>query len=66
MKSNSSWDLLIQSGAAGAALGTGGSPPMRIDPKRLESISSRLLEKGINLSLEDVCEITDLMKDEIL
>ena len=39
---------------------------MKLDPKRLESISSRLLEKGINLSLEDVCEITDLIKDEIL
>jgi hypothetical protein len=59
-------DFPLQAGAAGAALGTGGSPPMKIDPKHLESISSRLLEKGINFSLEDVREITDLIKDEIL
>jgi hypothetical protein len=40
--------------------------PLKIDQKRLESISSRLLEKGINLSLEDVYEVADLIKDEIL
>ena len=40
--------------------------PLKIDQKRLESISSRLLEKGINLSLEDVHEVADLIKDEIL
>ena len=28
--------------------------PLKIDQKRLESISSRLSEKGINLSLEEV------------
>ena len=39
--------------------------PLKIDQKRLESISSRLLEKGINLSLEDVYEVADLIKDEI-
>jgi len=39
---------------------------LKIDQKRLESISSRLLEKGINLSLEDVYEVADLSKDEIL
>ena len=40
--------------------------PLKIDRKRLESISSRLLEKGINLSLEDVHEVADLIKDEML
>ena len=40
--------------------------PLKIDQKHLESISSRLLEKGINLSLEDVHEVADLIKDEIL
>jgi hypothetical protein len=40
--------------------------PLKIDQKRLESISSHLLEKGINLSLEDVYEGADLIKDEIL
>ena len=59
-------DFPLQAGAAGAALGTGESPPMKIDPKSLESISSRLLEKGINLPLQDVCEVADLIKDEIL
>jgi len=44
----------------------GRQPPMKIDPKSLESISSRFFEKGINLSLEDVSEVTDLIKDEIL
>ena len=39
---------------------------LKIDQKRLESISSRLLDKGINLSLEDVYEVADLSKDEIL
>jgi hypothetical protein len=59
-------DFPPQAGAAGAALRTGESPPMKIDPKGLESISSRLLEKGISLPLEDVCEAADLIKDEIL
>jgi signal transduction histidine kinase len=40
--------------------------PLKIDQKRLESIRSRLLEKGINLSLEDVHEVADLITDEIL
>ena len=39
--------------------------PLKIDEKRLESISSRLLEKGINLSLEDVHEVADLIKVEV-
>jgi hypothetical protein len=39
---------------------------MKLDPNGLESIRSRLLEKGINLPLEDVCEVADLIKDEIL
>src|SRR4030042_3399507 len=40
--------------------------PLKIDQKRLESISSRLLEKGINLSLEEVNGVADLVKDEML
>jgi hypothetical protein len=39
---------------------------MRIDPKNLEPISARLLEKGVNLPLEEVCEVADLIKEEIL
>ena len=39
---------------------------MRIDPKNLEPISARLLEKGINLPLEDVCEVADLIQGEIV
>ena len=40
--------------------------PLKIDQKRLESISSRLLEKGIHLSLEEVNRVADLIKDEML
>jgi len=40
--------------------------PLKIDQKRIESISSRLLEKGINLSLEEVNGVADLIKDEML
>lgn len=40
--------------------------PLKIDQKRLESISSRLLEKGIHLSLEEVNGVADLIKDEML
>ena len=40
--------------------------PLKIDQKRLESIRSRLLEKGIHLSLEEVQEVADLIKDEML
>ena len=40
--------------------------PLKIDQKRLESIRSRLLEKGINLSREEVHEAADLIQDEIL
>src|SRR4030043_2277096 len=40
--------------------------PLKIDQKRLESISSRLLEKGIHLSLEEVNGGANLVKDEML
>lgn len=40
--------------------------PLKIDQKRIESISSRLSEKGINLSLEEVNGVADLIKDEML
>jgi signal transduction histidine kinase len=40
--------------------------PLKIDQKRLESISSRLSEKGIHLSLEDLNGVADLIKDEML
>jgi signal transduction histidine kinase len=40
--------------------------PLKIDQKHLESISSRLSEKGIHLSLEDVNGVADLIKDEML
>jgi hypothetical protein len=40
--------------------------PLKIDQKRLESIRSLLLEKGIHLSLEEVHEVADLIKDEML
>jgi len=40
--------------------------PLKIDQKRLESISSRLSEKGIHLSLEEVNGVADLIKDEML
>jgi signal transduction histidine kinase len=40
--------------------------PLKIDQKHLESISSRLLEKGIHLSLEEVNRVADLIKDEML
>ena len=59
-------DFPLQDGVAGEALGPKESPPMKIDQKRLEPISSRLLEKGINLSIEDMGEVTDLIKEEIL
>jgi hypothetical protein len=59
-------EFLLQAGAAGATFGMGESPPMKIDPKSLERISSRLLEKGINPSLEEMGEVADLMEDEIL
>jgi signal transduction histidine kinase len=39
---------------------------MRIDPKNLEHISARLVEKGVNLPLEEVCKVADLIKEEIL
>ena len=37
--------------------------PLKIDQKHLESIRSRLLEKGIHLSLEEVNRVADLIKD---
>jgi signal transduction histidine kinase len=40
--------------------------PMKIDSKNLEPISARLLEKGINLSPEDVCVVADLIEEELL
>jgi len=40
--------------------------PLTIDPKHLESIHSRLSEKGIHLSLEEVNLVTDLITDEML
>ena len=40
--------------------------PLNIDQKPLESISSRLLGKGLSLSLEDVTAVADLIKDEIV
>src|SRR4030065_1002715 len=40
--------------------------PLKIDQKHLESISSRLLEKGIHLPLEEVNGVADLIKDEML
>jgi signal transduction histidine kinase len=40
--------------------------PRKIDQKHFESISSRLLEKGIHLSLEEVNGVADLIKDEML
>ena len=40
--------------------------PLKIDQKLLESISSRLLGKGLSLSLEDVTAVADLIKDEIV
>ena len=40
--------------------------PLKIDQKRLESISSRLSEKGVHLSLEEVNGLADLIKDEML
>jgi signal transduction histidine kinase len=39
---------------------------LKIDQKHLESISSRLLEKGIHLPLEEVNRVADLIKDEML
>jgi len=39
---------------------------LKIDQKHLESISFCLLEKGINLSLEEVNVVADLIKDEML
>jgi signal transduction histidine kinase len=39
---------------------------LKIDQKHLESISSRLSEKGIHLSLEEVNGVADLIKDEML
>jgi GAF domain-containing protein len=39
---------------------------LNIDQKHLGSISSRLLEKGIHLSLEEVNAVADLIKDEML
>ncbi len=59
-------DFLLQAGVTGEALRKGESPPMKIDPKSLERVSSRLLEKGINLPLEDVYGIANLIKEEIL
>ncbi len=59
-------DSPLQAGVAGAALETDESTPMKIDSKALEFIKSRLLEKGINLPLEGVCEVADFIKDEIL
>jgi len=40
--------------------------PLKIDQKHLESIHSRLSEKGIHLSLEEVNRVADLIKDELL
>jgi signal transduction histidine kinase len=40
--------------------------PLTIDPKHLESIHSRLSEKGIHLSFEEVNRVADLIKDELL
>ena len=40
--------------------------PLTIDPKHLESIHSRLSEKGIHLSLEEVNRVADLITDELL
>src|SRR4030066_1155368 len=40
--------------------------PLKIGQKHLESISSRLSEKGIHLSLEEVNGVADLIKDEML
>jgi signal transduction histidine kinase len=40
--------------------------PLKIDQKNLESISSRLSEKGIHLSLKEVKGVADLIKDEML
>jgi signal transduction histidine kinase len=40
--------------------------PLKIDQKHLESISSRLSEKGIHLSLEEVNGVANLIKDEML
>ncbi len=40
--------------------------PLKIDQNQLESISFRLLEKGIHLSLEEVNRVADLIKDEAL
>ena len=40
--------------------------PLKIDQKQLESISSRLSERGIHLSLEEVNGVADLIKDEML
>ncbi len=40
--------------------------PLTIDQKHHESIRSRLSEKGIHLSLEEVNLVTDLIKDEML
>src|SRR4030043_1169435 len=40
--------------------------PLKIDQKHLELISSRLSEKGIPLSLEEVNGVADLIKDEML
>ena len=59
-------DFLLRAGAAGAVLRKDKSRPMRIYPKNLEPIRARLLEKGINLSIEDMGEVTDLIKEEIL
>ena len=39
---------------------------LRINQEHLESIKSRLLEKGFNLSPEDVIGVVGLIKDEIL
>jgi len=48
-------------------LGTNESPPMKIEQKHLvESISSRLSEKGIKLSSEDLREVLDLTEDEMV
>jgi signal transduction histidine kinase len=59
-------DPLLQAGAAGAALRNVESRRMRIDPKNLELVSARLLEKGINLPPEDLREVADLIQGEIL
>jgi GAF domain-containing protein len=39
---------------------------LKIDQKHLETISSRLSEKGIHLSLEEVNGVAELIKDEML